>query len=134
MENASKALLIAGSMLIIILVLSFAAMLFRNTGADTANIYEQMSDTDISEYNQKFMNYQGKDIKIQDVVSIINLAKYYNEIGKIPVTISVNMGGRNLLDANIEDLLKDNLEKKYECTVNFEPNTRYIGNIVISQK
>ena len=40
MENASKALLIAGGMLLLILVASFATLLFRRMGSQTSEFYK----------------------------------------------------------------------------------------------
>ena len=99
MENASKALLIAGGMLLLILVASFATLLFRRMGSQTSEFYKDMSDTEIYEFNQQFFNYENKELRIQDVVSIINLAKDANDRERAPVTLEVNFLG-NKVDLN----------------------------------
>ena len=138
MENASKALLIAGGMLLLILVFSLATLIFRRMGAQTSEFYKDMSDTEIYEFNQQFFNYESKDLRIQDVVSIINLAKDANDRERVPVTIEVNFLGNplNLNNYNTKNLLKENIndiETRYECTVNYAPNSNYVGNITISK-
>ena len=94
MENASKALLIAGAMLLLILVLTFSVYLVRRIGGQTSELYSDMEQSKIDEFNQKFFNYDGRGTKkdsegkwinpltIQDVVSIINLAKDNNQNGR----------------------------------------------------
>ena len=138
MENASKALLIAGSMLLLILVFSFATLLFRRMGAQSAEFYNDMSETEIYEFNQQFFNYESKDLRIQDVVSIINLARDANTREIVPVTLEVNFLG-NKLDLNSYDtkdiLINEinDIETRYKCTVDYAPNSNYVGIITISK-
>lgn len=58
MENASKALLIAGAILLAILLISLGIMIF-NTASDTITS-SGMSDMQQTTFNQKFEKYQGK--------------------------------------------------------------------------
>ncbi len=58
MENASKALIIAGAVLISILLISLGVMIYRNA-ADIAN-GNQMKDFEITAFNTKFSQYEGK--------------------------------------------------------------------------
>ena len=55
MENATKALLIAGSVLLLILVLTFMTYLFNKVGGQTAKMYGNLEESDISEFNQIFI-------------------------------------------------------------------------------
>ena len=82
MENASKALLIAGGVLIAILLLTLFSYLFRQMASSTSNIYENLEKHEITEFNQQFLNYEGRGVetgksplKVQDVASLINLAQ-----------------------------------------------------------
>ncbi len=141
MENASKALLIAGGMLLVIMVFSFATYLFGRIGSQTSEFYNEMTDTEIYEFNQQFFNYEG-DINIQDVVSIINLAKDSNERGKAPVTIVVKLNGsdfdlKKMNKAKIGEMLSDDLNNGksiYHCSVDYEVNSNYVGIITINKK
>lgn len=127
MENAAKALLIAGGVLIAIILLTLFAYLFSHMATGTSNIYSTLDASEISEFNQQFLNYQGRtDLNIQDVITIINLAKDNNRRGKFP-TVSVlvdndynwknkNMPGWN--NQNVAGLLAEEIaaENKYTCT------------------
>lgn len=79
MENAAKAILIAGGVLIAILLLTLFSYLFRQMGEDTADIYTTLEQSEIAEFNQKFLNYdwkvtgEGKALSVQDVATLISL-------------------------------------------------------------
>lgn len=119
MENASKALIIAGGILIVILVLTLFAYINTKMGGSTHNLYSKLEDHDITEFNQKFLNYDGrKDLKIQDVVTLINTANNANKNNNIGAHVEVKKGDNtSLLSSDINDLLKENAYKTYECEV-----------------
>ena len=94
MENASKALLIAGGVLLLILVLSFATFLIVKIGAQTSEFYKEMDETEIYEFNQKFFNYEGNKLNIQDVVSIINPVKKFLTKQKFVIKDSIKRNGK----------------------------------------
>lgn len=113
MENAAKALLIAGGSLIAILLLSLLSYVFLRMNEGTTRIYDVMAETEINEFNQQFWNYNGiKNLTIQDVVSVINLARDSTKNGK---TVDVLIDGKNITNTNTEELLKSNLDKTYIC-------------------
>ncbi len=80
MENASKALLMAGGVLIGVLVISLAVYLFADFGATSAEINAQNAQKQITAFNSKFTAYQGytDDITIYDIVSLATFAKENN--------------------------------------------------------
>lgn len=90
MENASKALLIAAEVLIAMLVVSMFTILF-STVADYSEKYAITKESqEIEAFNTQFTNYtKEEEITAQDVVSVINLAKYYNAKG-FNITASAN--------------------------------------------
>ena len=59
MENASKALLIAGSILIVILLIAFGMRIFNSTSDTTDSVETTMKTTEISTFNSKFADYAG---------------------------------------------------------------------------
>lgn len=79
MENASKALLMAASVLIGILILSLAVYLFTSFATTSAEINKKNAKEQIDQFNSQFSSYVGKSgITIHDVVSIANLATENN--------------------------------------------------------
>ena len=68
MENASKALIIAGAILLSILLISLGIMIF-NTAQDTTK-NSGMNQAQVASFNNKFTKYEG-DIKGSEVRSLI---------------------------------------------------------------
>lgn len=121
MENASKALIIAGGILIVILVLTLFAYINTKMGSGTHNLYSRLEDHDITEFNQKFLNYDGnKNLKIQDVVTLINTANNANKNNNIGAQVSVFVNNASYLDKSTDELnklLMNNADKTYTCNV-----------------
>ncbi len=144
MENSAKALLIAGSILLFVLLSTFMMYVFAKTRNHTSDIYDLMFSADTDSFNQKFLKYEDKTLKIQDVVSIINQAKDYNRKGKFPVLLKVTAESgiidgtseTNLLSDNIKiddinNILKNNIEKEYKCTICYAENSNLVETIKI---
>ena len=132
MENASKALLISAGVLIAILLLTLFSYLMRQMGNSTSGIYSNLSQHEISEFNQKFLNYEGRDnLSIQDVVTIINLAKDNNEKLNRPTIIEIKVDGSDWSDKTL-DVVKQNLDKTYTCSnVNINQSTLLVKEVII---
>lgn len=57
MENASKALIIAGAILLAILIISLGILIYNQASSVANN--NGMSEVDASSFNQKFTQYEG---------------------------------------------------------------------------
>ena len=142
MENASKALLISGATLLMILMLSFAIYMAKQMGENVNEMYEMMEETEINEFNQGLLNFDGKNnLTIQDVVSILNFAKDNNDRKSIPVTVEIYIDGVDIKDKiqlsgdsysdYVSNLLKDNIGKTYSCVVSYATNSKLVGIVRI---
>lgn len=83
MENASKALLIAGEVLIGIIVLSIFAYTFQKVYTLVESYQERSEHQKIIEFNTQFTKYAtgaGKYIYAEDIVTITEQVLNYNEI------------------------------------------------------
>ena len=69
MENASKALIIAGAILLAILIISLGIMIFNQASGVVNN--NAMDEVEISTFNQKFTQYEGTNVKGAQVNSLI---------------------------------------------------------------
>ena len=149
MENASKALLIAGSVLIGMLLLTLFVYLYTQLSENASNVYSTLDHAEISKFNQKFLNYKGrgKDVvgyddsgkpitnplTIQDVVTIVNMAKDNNKEQRKQVTINVKVDGSEwTTKTNLENEILNKLENKYKCTaVNIDSETELVNSVEI---
>ena len=59
MENASKALIIAGAILISILLISVGVMVMNSANSVTGGAEESMKSAEIQQFNADFLNYEG---------------------------------------------------------------------------
>ena len=74
MENASKALVMAGGVLISILVASFMIFVLRKAGSMSAEYDIQMSDNELAKFNSQFEAYARDNNTFFDVITVANLA------------------------------------------------------------
>ena len=76
MENASKALIIAGAILLSILIISLGIMIY-NQAAGTVN-NNAMSEVEKQQFNTKFTQYEGTNVKGTKVKSILRTVYAHN--------------------------------------------------------
>lgn len=79
MENATKALIMAGTVLISLLLISLAVYLFSNYSDFATKTQEKQAIQEKIQFNTRFEKYVEKDLTLQDVVTIANLAREFNE-------------------------------------------------------
>ena len=118
MENASKALLMAGSILIAILILSlviYALSVFSE--------YQEKQDAlanieNISKFNEQFINYDRDNVKGYEILSLIHQVIDYNnrrssvteatgEDKYTPITLYIYIDSNNATTDNRKKLCKD---------------------------
>lgn len=120
MENASKALLMAGGVLIGILILSLGVYLFVSFYNSTASMQNEMEEAAITNFNNQFLSYDGKeDLTIYDVATVVNLARENNEkfgltgVGREPgnLYIAVYLNSNTNQKTGLENDTKFNIYK-----------------------
>ena len=156
MEYVSKALIIAGGFLLSILFMTLMMFIFRTMADNASNFYPEINESDITSFNQKFFNFKektdrGKELVMQDIITIANLAKDNNQKGKMPVKVSVKLTTSNssfnwcgidsstdlasLSDENLRKLLANNFDtnviKFSRCDVNYGSNSKLVNSVEI---
>lgn len=81
MENASKALIIAGSVLISIVLISLGVVVFRRM-ANTTIIETNLTEQQISAFNSKISPYLGESVSGSQVNELIQRAMTINQRAK----------------------------------------------------
>ena len=79
MENASKALIMAGTVLISILLISILVLFFRKGASASAEYNSAMSDAELAKFNAKFEVYDRNNNTYFDVITVVNLAYTINK-------------------------------------------------------
>lgn len=123
MENASRALIMAASVLLGVMILTVAVALFRSFGNSGAQIIEEIEKNQIIEFNSQFLKYANQDeLTAHDVVSIANLAHKTNleeEVDKGNI-LYIQVLANNFLPSNknIEKCSEDELKKLLKQQIN----------------
>jgi hypothetical protein len=79
MENSSKALIMAGEILIGILILTMGAMWIVSLREVTDSYETSMSALEIERFNTYFTKFEERDnIKAQEIVTVIHYAQEFN--------------------------------------------------------
>lgn len=129
MENASKALIIAGAILLAILLISLGIFIF--TGAqDTAKNAGGLESQEAAIFNASILKYEGKNKTTSDIRSlkneIISANKKLKDIGKTEITI-----GTGAATAYNTSTLDES--KRYTIKVDFGTDG-YVNKVIITQQ
>ncbi len=79
MDNAAKALQIAGAVLLAVIILSFIVYSFKQFGKMPQAQDEQMSAEQLAKFNQEFAVYKKSKMYGVDVISCLNKVQNYND-------------------------------------------------------
>lgn len=124
MENASKALIIAGAILLAIVIISLGLIVVNNTRNVTDNT--NLSEQEIQAFNAKFTPYQGTEVLGTKVKALAQIALASNQQNSNKVTVS---GGV------VKDEWKDTSSvkngSKYKVTLKY--NGAVVNEINISE-
>lgn len=144
MDNASKALILAGEVLIGILILGLIAVVIATFGKFSSNMNERIGQNKILNFNNHFTVYDGRiDITAQEIAGLLNFAKESNDTyeldaygktndGKVSqYYVAVYIDGINFFEINassysninelrdrITKFVSDNNVNYYYCNVN----------------
>lgn len=78
MDNASKALIMAGGVLIGLLIISALVLMFSNLSAYQTTNIESTRDSQIVEFNNKYESYNKKNLRGSELYSLLNMVVDYN--------------------------------------------------------
>ena len=135
MENASKALIIAGAILLSILIIAIGIYIFNSAQGTIDSSLQSMTSQEVDAFNSQFTSYQGDEVSGSNVKSLMtklaaNYGSYADEPSKVPTVSdgtttasydSVSASSTAYTD-NVS-LIRNSLINKhtYEVTMNFGP-------------
>ena len=127
MENASKALLIAGSVLIVILLIAVGVRVFNSTQGTTDSVETTMNSTEVATFNSKFTAYIGKNKSRANAISLLNLIVANNSTNQRKVYVSIVESGTTqgaaLKNSDLSNILNKSLTKeKYNIESDYDTN------------
>ena len=119
MENASKALIIAGAILLAILLISLGIMIFNQAQDTVSN--SGMSQAEMQAFNNKFLKYEGSQ-KGSVVKSLINevLASNADDSNpKITVTVAQKGNGSSISSTQSPSTSAIDTAQKYTIVLTY---------------
>lgn len=137
MENASKALIIAGAILLSILIIGLGMMIFtqaRNAITDTG-----LNDSKVTAYNSQFEDYMGENVNGTKVRSLYDLVRNHNITTQEDESLKISITyGKAATEASELNAAKATIKagKTYSVKVlddGYDTKTGYIINITIEE-
>lgn len=120
MENSSKALLMAASVLIGVLLMTLMAYVFYFSSDYSSKIKDNIAAKDIYQTNVKFEIYNERDdLTVHDVQTIINLVEDYNK--EIEPVNKINLNVRSI---SLESELAEDRDTTYKCRILYNNNKK----------
>lgn len=127
MENASKALIIAGSVLIAILVISLGLLIFKSTQGTTDQTQELGKTLEVQQFNSQFLKYCGTSVKGSQVRTLCEVIIAHNANSDNKVSINTKSDATDI--SNIRNSIKTN--QNYSVTQNINKSTGLIESITV---
>ena len=139
MENASKALIIAASVLITIMLIAFGVTIFNNATSNDAT--SNLDTAEISMFNQKFERYadekMGSEVKSLISFAISNASENKDEPSKLPKVILNNENNENITaeGSNIDKFgeIRKSIVSTHTYTVNLDYGSSGLVNKITIQ-
>lgn len=140
MENASKALLISGTILIVLLFIAIGIRLFNSTQGTADQVEGSMQTTEIATFNSKFTQYVGSNKSKAEAISLLKEVMVNNSsTSKHRVYISFMRDGTIIGAIYTVDIISDVIKgnryqanfankDKFKIEVNYD-NEGYINLI-----
>lgn len=125
MENASKALIIAGAILIAILLISVGILVINSTGNVTDQVGSQMDKMAKDTFNGQFTNYEGTGKSASQVRALKSAVVASNSSNTEQVKI-------NNADASAYDVSTLSNTQKYTIKLTYDATTGVVSNIEIN--
>lgn len=132
MENASKALIIAGAILLSILIIGLGMMVFKN--AKNALTSANLDQEQIDAFNSKYESYIGGNKRGTDVRTLCSTVSSSNATAEDENKITIVYSGKKYVTQSelieLRDLIKNGL--RYTVEAEYNDDTHFINKITIT--
>lgn len=143
MENATKALIIAGAILVAILLVTMGVALLSNTDGLTGSSNSKLSQLELEEFNGQIVNGVGTNVSGTNVITMLkNVQAKIRDKGDIGLVLDCDITGCKVTTNKEEDLIKDienminhvRTTKRYKVDPTKDDNSGYYTKLVIREK
>ncbi len=131
MENATRALVMAGGILIALLIIGALMLTFNNLSSYQKSNNDSKKTSQIAEFNNQFEPYNKKDLTLMELKSIYN--KIQSNNAKYPeyaITHNIN-NVYSLIDDEFKEIKEEDKQNRvFECTkIEYENEGGRISNM-----
>ena len=139
MENASKALIIAGAILLAILIISLGIFIFNQASEVTKS--NNLSDVEILNFNEKFTSFEGTNVRGSEVNSLLtrvvqnNVANQEDASKQVAINVTASNWQGTKPSANskpVQSTTKAQTGKTYEVSCATDSKTGLVSTITIA--
>ena len=130
MENASKALIIAGAILLSILIISLGIMIY-NQAAGAANT-DQLQGVEVDSFNGQFTQYEGTKKRGSEVNSLINQIRT-NNITNEDRQVTLVFGTVNKAIGATDDVPRASTGKTYTVKCTMASDSGLVNTVTITE-
>lgn len=134
MENASKALIIAGAILLSILIIGLGMMVFNQ--AKEAITGSGIDQQKVATYNAQFQDYTGANVSGSRVRSLYDTVRDHNVTNQDDDSLLVSINSENTASALNAGKATIKAGRTYTVTVpddGYDSKTGYIINITVTE-
>ncbi len=101
MDNASKALIMAGAVLISIALVGVGVYIFSSTNTMIGGANKQLDDAAAQMTNSTLGQYAGSNVRGSTVKQLLEKVRISNLNDSLPVDVTVTLSGNKIEDANL---------------------------------
>ena len=131
MDNASKALIMAGAVLISIALVGVGVYIFSSTNTMVGGANQQLDDAAAQMTNSTLGQYAGTKVRGSTVKQLFEKARISNINKTLPIDITVKLGGSDvtssLSTANVTDT------KYYKVAITDENSDGYYDLVTVTE-
>ena len=132
MDNASKALIMAGAILIAVALVSLGVYLYQSAANSVGDSTAYMDATKVETQNSKFEKYAGDRVKGPDVKSLIRAVGTFNANDIWPDHITIKLGTEESTESTLANSVDDRKYYKVQMTT-YDATYGYLTYITISE-
>lgn len=137
MENASKALIIAGAILISIVLISLGVIILQQGQEVTKSA--NMSETEVSTFNAKFTQFEGTNVRGSNVKQLYRTVLSHNlaqsdDGRKVSISATGTTVAALATTATTQAAKIGDSGKTYSVTCNYSSSTGLVTSITVTEK
>lgn len=130
MENASKALIIAGAILLSILIIGLGMYIYNQAANAMQNT--GINELEVQRHNDPFLQYEGTQVAGSNVRALINKINANNRTNSTDESLQITIGGKKAgEDKDAFTPSKYLAGKTYKVEFKFDAQSGYVDDVTI---